>query len=79
VTIGERLKSLRLGFGLTQEELGRRSGLAPVSIGYFEGGRADPSVHVLDQICRGLGVSLALFSTTPVVNGYRPARTSYRR
>jgi transcriptional regulator with XRE-family HTH domain len=72
------MRSLRSAFGLTHEELARRSGLAAVSIAFFESGRGLPTVHDLGRICRGLGVSLALISTSPVVSDYRPAR-NYRR
>ena len=59
--IARRLQQLRTAQGLSLNELARRSGVAQSSLSYIEGGDRQPSVEVIERICRGLGVTLAEF------------------
>ncbi len=56
--LGERIRSLRNERGLSQEELGERSGLHYTYIGAVERGEKNSSVSVLEKIAGGLGVSM---------------------
>lgn len=60
MTIGERIRLLRLERGLTQEALARLSGdtFNGKHIGRYEAGTRDPRLYSLRLIARGLGVSI---------------------
>jgi transcriptional regulator with XRE-family HTH domain len=55
------LKEFRLKQGWTQEELGHRSGYAPVHINMLERGRRNPSLRSLVDICQAFGVRPSAF------------------
>lgn len=46
------VRDLRTASGLSQEELGRRSGVAQPNIAAYEAGRRRPSAHMLDRLRR---------------------------
>jgi transcriptional regulator with XRE-family HTH domain len=56
--LGLAVRTLRVGAGLSQVELGSRAELHPSSISKIENGRADPSWGNLRRIAKGLGVPL---------------------
>jgi transcriptional regulator with XRE-family HTH domain len=58
-TFRERLHTLRLQAGLTQEQLGRRAGITGRQISTYEHGYAKPRALTGQQIASALGVSLA--------------------
>ena len=51
------LRQLRLEGELTQEELGRRTGLATTYISLIETGKRNPTVAVVARILNVLGVT----------------------
>jgi transcriptional regulator with XRE-family HTH domain len=55
------LKEFRVKQGWTQEELGYRSGYAPVYINLLERGHRNPSVRALVDICQAFGVRPSVF------------------
>jgi transcriptional regulator with XRE-family HTH domain len=55
------LKEFRLKQGWTQEELGHRSGYAPVYINLLERGRRNPSIRALVDLCQAFGVRPSKF------------------
>lgn len=55
--LGRAIREIRLREGLTQEELGFRSGLHPTWISAVETGRRDPRWSTVKQIAEGLGTS----------------------
>jgi transcriptional regulator with XRE-family HTH domain len=58
LSLGVRLRALRLRRFLTQEELGAASGLARATIRRLEGGQSGrPHVHTIIALARALGVS----------------------
>ena len=52
--LGKRIKALRKLKGLTQEELGEKSGLSYKFIGEIERGEVNPSLNSLRQIAKSL-------------------------
>ena len=60
---GERVRALRLGKGLSQEELAFRAGVHRTYLGGIERGERNPSLKNIAAISTALGVTLAeLFS-----------------
>lgn len=58
VTIGTRIKKVRVEKGLTQEELSKKSHIPVISIGRYERGERTPSITQLLLICGALGISI---------------------
>jgi transcriptional regulator with XRE-family HTH domain len=76
--VSDRVRRLRKGRGLTQEEVARRAGLTLNSYGDIERGHVrDPHLSSLEAIAQALGVSIeALVSTemaVPLVKGSSPS------
>src|SRR3972149_2802401 len=66
VTVGERLKILRLERALQQRQLAEKANLTPSMVSQIESGRLTPSLHTLGKLAAALGVSIAsLFETRP--------------
>lgn len=56
-TTGSRVYARRVALGMTQEELGRRTGLKPTAISHFESGRRKPCLKNLLLLCGSLECS----------------------
>ena len=66
MTVGERLKALRLERGLQQRQLAETAELTPSLVCQIESGRLTPSLRTLGRLARALGVPIgALFETRP--------------
>lgn len=81
--IGERVRALRTGLGLSIEALAQRSGVSRSMISVIERGQSSPTATLLDKVATGLDVSLAsLFeypggrTCDPV--SHRAAQTTWR-
>jgi transcriptional regulator with XRE-family HTH domain len=57
VTFGEKLKNLRKGLNLTQQQLAERVGVAKSVISYYESGDRYPSYDVLCKLARTFHVT----------------------
>lgn len=55
---GKRLRELRRAHGLSQDEVASGAGITTSYYGLLERGRANPSVGLLEKICRVLNISL---------------------
>lgn len=53
----DRIKKIRKHLKLTQEEFGKRIGLARNSIASYETGRREPTNSIIVSICREFGVN----------------------
>jgi ribosome-binding protein aMBF1 (putative translation factor) len=51
---GERVRELRTAAGLSEDELGARSGTVSSAISKIERGRGEPRLWQIVQVCRGL-------------------------
>jgi transcriptional regulator with XRE-family HTH domain len=56
VAFGQRLRELRAECSVSQEQLGRRSGIHPTAIGRFERGDREPRLRSILRLAEGLGV-----------------------
>lgn len=61
IAIGERLKSLRAGSGLTLDQLADRSRVSRAMISRIERAEASPTAALLARLCEGLGLTLSVF------------------
>lgn len=58
VELGDRLRKARVERGITQQELGKRSGLAQALISKLEGGKHQPRFDTLQRYATGLNLSV---------------------
>jgi transcriptional regulator with XRE-family HTH domain len=63
-TIGHKLKTLRKGRKLTQQELSERLGLSRATISNYEVGRRSPHLSDLRRFAEFYGVGLDYFGVT---------------
>lgn len=61
LAVGEKIKRLREGAGLDQEELAGRAGIEVADLERIERDMISPALGVLTKICDGLGVRLGHF------------------
>jgi len=59
--VGEKIKRLREGAGLSVEELAERAGMNPRDLERIEREMISPALGVLTKVCDGLGVRLGRF------------------
>lgn len=58
--MGQRIRSLRLARGLSQEKLAEATGTThPTYISEIELGKANASISIFNQLAKGLGMSLS--------------------
>jgi transcriptional regulator with XRE-family HTH domain len=66
MTLGERIKALRLERQLQQRQLAEKAELTPSLVSQIESGRLTPSLHTLGKIAAALGIPIgALFDGHP--------------
>ncbi|MGH9774228.1 MAG: helix-turn-helix domain-containing protein [Candidatus Acidiferrales bacterium] len=58
LALATRIKKLRLGRGISQEELAHRSGLSRTGMGLLETGRRWPRLDTLMKVAEGLDISV---------------------
>ena len=64
--LGNRIRKLRKGRGLTQAALAERAGMDAKYIGQIERAETNTTLTMLDRIARGLGITLSeLFAFSP--------------
>lgn len=63
IDVGERLRSVRTMYGLSQRELARRAGVTNGLISLIELNRVSPSVSSLKKVLDGVPMALAEFFT----------------
>ncbi len=63
--IGDRIRALRTGRGLTLAVLADRAAVSRAMLSRIERGESSPTAQLLGKVCAGLGVTLSdLFATT---------------
>ncbi len=55
--MNERIKEIRLSLGITQDDFGKKIGLARNSIANYEIGRRTPTNAVITSICREFNIN----------------------
>ena len=73
--LGRAIRHVRVGRGISQEELGFRSGLHPTYVGGIERGERNPSYTSLMRLADALDVPLATL-ITDAENPATPPTTS---
>lgn len=68
--IGEKLKTLRKGRKLTQQELSEKLGISRVTISNYEVGRRSPHLSDLRRFAEFYGVGLDYFGVSTVDEGF---------
>jgi len=63
--IGERIRDLRTGRGMSLAELGRRTGLSPRFLSRLEKSRVPAAIDALDRIAEALNVDIGGLSPPP--------------
>lgn len=63
---GDVLRSLRLNAGLSQEELGKKLGLAKSTISMYESGTREPNLEVLEAIADTFNVDMNTLTDSKV-------------
>lgn len=71
---GTRVQQLRKAGGLTQEQLGRRTGMDGKVVGEIERGERNPTLETVEKIMKGLGVE----PFEPFMFSFRESRTRER-
>ena len=64
-TIGSKLKTLRKGRKLSQQELAERLNVTRCTISNYETNRRQPHIHELRRIAEWFGVDLSYFGIAP--------------
>jgi len=59
--IGQRLRAIRTGRGMSQRQLARVSGVANATISQIESNKLNPTVSMLKKVLNGFPISLAEF------------------
>lgn len=54
--LGRNLSAARKKLGLTQEEVGHRSGVHPTEVSRIEAGKRDPRVSTLERLAKAVEV-----------------------
>jgi len=78
VNVGERIRQLRLGLGISVRTLAAKTGFSPSLISQVENGQVTPSIGSLERIAMALGVSLGKFFAEPETSTVRLVRASVR-
>lgn len=78
VNVGERIRQLRLGLGMSVRTLATKSGFSPSLISQVEHSQVTPSIGSLERIAMALGVSLGKFFAAPDTSGTRLVRADAR-
>lgn len=70
MTTGELIRKFRKEAGLTQKELGARSGIAEPTIRKYESNRLNPKIETIQKIASALKVSPAQLSPKSIQGKY---------
>jgi transcriptional regulator with XRE-family HTH domain len=79
VNVGERIRQLRLGLGLSVRALAAETGFSPSLISQVEHSHVMPSIGSLERIAMALGVSLSTFFAEPETNSEGLVRANARQ
>jgi transcriptional regulator with XRE-family HTH domain len=79
VNVGERIRQLRLGLGLSVRTLAAKTGVSPSLISQVEHGHVTPSIGSLERVAMALEVSLGTFFADPEPNPAQPVRVNARQ
>ena len=79
VSVGERIRQLRLGLAMSVRTLAAKTGFSPSLISQAENGQVTPSIGSLERIAMALGVSLSKFFAEPETSAVGLVRANARQ
>jgi transcriptional regulator with XRE-family HTH domain len=79
VNVGERIRQLRFGSGMTVRALAAKTGFSPSLISQIEHNQVTPSIGSLEHLAMALGVTLAKFFAEPDTNTAGVVRAAARQ
>jgi transcriptional regulator with XRE-family HTH domain len=79
VNLGERIRQLRLGLGMSVRTLATKTGFSPSLISQVENGQVTPSIGSLERMAMALGVSLGKFFAEADTSAVGLVRASARQ
>lgn len=79
VKLGERLRQLRLGLGISVRTLAAKAGFSPSLISQVERGQVTPSIGSLERIAMALGATLGKFFAEPDASAVGLVRANARQ
>lgn len=79
MTTGEKIRAARKRQGMTQKQLGERSGIAEPTIRKYELGKLNPKRETLAKISRALGVTVLYFMDDPNFSSLDDSLNEYSR
>jgi transcriptional regulator with XRE-family HTH domain len=79
INVGERIRQLRLGIGMSARTLATKTGFSPSLISQVERGQVTPSIGSLDRMAMVLGVTLGKFFAEPVTSAAGLVRAGARQ
>jgi len=79
VNVGERIRQLRRGLGMSMRTLATKTGFSPSLISQVEHSQVTPSIGSLERIAVALGVNLGKFFAEPELNTVALVRASARQ
>lgn len=56
--VGAKVRSVRLGAGMTQAELGAAAGMDHRAVSRLESGKTSPNLDTLDRLARAMGIGV---------------------
>ena len=78
VNVGERMRQLRRGLGMSVRALATTTGFSPSLISQAENNLVTPSIGSLERIAMALGVNLSQFFAEPETSAVHLVRASMR-
>src|SRR3989449_6491090 len=79
VNVGDRIRRLRLGLGMSVRALAAKTGFSPSLISQAENSQVTPSIGSLERIAMALGVSLGKFFAEPETSTVGSVRANVRQ
>ena len=65
--VGNRIRDIRRQQGLSLEALALKCDMSPSFVGHIERGLRCPTLHSIESVCNGLGISMAeIFMDDPI-------------
>ena len=58
IDIGDKIKTMRISKGMSQNTLAKKAGIAQSTLSYVESGCKQPKFETLQSVCRGLGIGV---------------------
>jgi len=61
ISAGKKIRQLRKQYNLSMNELAKLAGVGQSTLSYIESGKRQPSLEVLERICKALNITMSEF------------------